>query len=303
VMGAVGFFWIALWLWMTRRGGVGYAAVNMGREFSRTYRAAFAAIFLLAGVGIPFVVIRYGGYVLEPMQRGLASVSQSMPSLDVWVARAPLIFLAAMLAWSLAVKGMKSVSFWMLIVVAVTVNPCWYFLNEWIPKYMHDQRNLGYLSAGLVTVPIFLGADLGNLLSGGVIKFLTVRGWSLRAARGTTLAVCAAMVGPVALLTLIDSAVVAVLLLGLAGLGITSIVANYTACQQDFSFANVGVVAGFLGFSSNVCAAFVTPYIGRYVDQTGNYTLIFVLMAVLPAVSVLAIIVFDSIIHRKAKAT
>ena len=187
----------------------------------------------------------------------------------------------------------------MLVVVAVTVNPCWYFLNEWIPKYMHDQRSMGYLSAGLVTVPIFLGADLGNLLSGAMIKFLRIRGWSLRAARGTTLAGCATLVGPVALITLFDSPVVAVLLLGLAGLGITSIVANYTACQQDLSFANVGAVAGILGMSSNVCAAVVNPYIGRYVDHTGNYTLIFVLMAVLPAVSVTAIILFDSLVHRQ----
>ena len=51
--------------------------------------------------------------------------------------------------------------------------------------------------------------------------------------------------------------------------------------------------------SSNVCAAVVNPYIGRYVNHTGNYTLIFVLMAVLPAVSVTAIILFDSLVHRQ----
>jgi ACS family hexuronate transporter-like MFS transporter len=303
VIGAVGFFWIALWLLVTRRKSAGYAVVTMGHEYSRTYRIVFALVFLLVGVGAPVVALQYGGWVWVPTQRMLACVADAVPTLATWLYRIPLIILAAVIAWSLAAKGLKSVSFWMLVVVAVTVNPCWYFLNEWIPKYMHDQRNMGYLSAGLVTVPIFLGADLGNLLSGAIIKFLTMRGWSLRTARGTTLAICAAMIGPVALITLVDSAIVVVLLLGLAGLGITSIVANYTACQQDFSFANVGVVAGFLGMSSNVCAAFVNPYIGRYVDYTGNYTLIFALMAVLPAVSVMAIILFDSIVHRQPKAS
>jgi nitrate/nitrite transporter NarK len=124
----------------------------------------------------------------------------------------------------------------------------------------------------------------------------------LRAARGTTLAVCASLIGPVALITLFDSAFVVVLLLGLAGLGITSIIANYSACQQDFSFKNVGVVAGFLGLSSNVIAAVLNPYIGRYVDQTQNYTLIFILLAVLPLVSVAAILVFDTIIHQPKKS-
>ncbi len=293
---------IALWLLTTRRTSPAYAAVNPGRKFSAVHQTVFALLFVAAGVGIPVVVIQYGGWVLEPIRQAAASVSESMPTLTTWLYRSPLIVLAAVVLWTLVAKRLKSVSFWMLVVVALTVNPCWYFLNEWIPMYMHDQRGLSFFSAGLVTVPIFLGADLGNLLSGGMIKFLTLRGWSLRAARGTTLAVCAALVGPVALITLFDSPVAAVLLLGLAGLGITSIIANYTACQQDFSFANVGVVAGFLGLSSNVCAAVVNPYIGRYVDATGHYTLIFVLMAVLPAVAVLAIIVFDSIIHRTKQA-
>jgi len=188
-------------------------------------------------------------------------------------------------------------AFWALVTVAITVNPCWYFLNEWIPKYMHDQRGMGYLAAGLVTVPIFLGADVGNIISGGLIKLLTMRGWSLRAARGFTLSLAAVLILPVALIGQVKSAPLAIALLAMAGLGITSIVANYTACQQDLSFANVGIVAGVLGMSSNVFSALVNPLIGRYIDHTGNYTLIFVLMAALPAVSLTAILVFDSLIH------
>jgi ACS family hexuronate transporter-like MFS transporter len=192
-------------------------------------------------------------------------------------------------------------AFWALVTVAITVNPCWYFLNEWIPKYMHDQRGMGYLAAGLVTVPIFLGADLGNLVSGGLIKVLTMRGWSLRRARGFTLTLATLLIVPVVFIGQAKSAPVAIALLALAGLGITSIIANYTACQQDFSFANVGMVAGVLGMSSNVFSALVNPLIGRYVDRTGNYALIFALMALLPAMSLGAILVFDWLIHGRSK--
>jgi nitrate/nitrite transporter NarK len=87
--------------------------------------------------------------------------------------------------------------------------------------------------------------------------------------------------------------------MAMAAIGITSIVANYTACQQDFSFANVGLVAGILGMSSNVFSALVDPMIGRYVDRTGNYALIFILVALLPAVSLAAILIFDRLIHGR----
>ena len=104
---------------------------------------------------------------------------------------------------------------------------------------------------------------------------------------------------PVALITEVRNAPAAIALLALAAVGITSIIANYTACQQDFSFANVGIVAGILGMASNAFAAFVNPLIGRYVDRTSNYTLIFVLMAAMPALSLAAVLVFDSLVHRQ----
>ncbi len=192
-------------------------------------------------------------------------------------------------------------AFWMLMVIGVTVNPCWYFLNEWIPMYLHDQRGMEYLSAGLVTVPMFVCADVGNLVSGGLIKVLTLRGWSLRAARGTTLTLATLLILPIAIITRVHSVPLVIAMLGVAALGITSIVANYTACQQDFSFANVGIVAGILGMSCNVFAAVANPYIGRYVDRTGNYRLIFVLMALLPAISLAAILVFDALVTKRAK--
>ncbi len=191
-------------------------------------------------------------------------------------------------------------AFWMLMLIGVATNPCWYFLNEWIPKYLHDQRGMGYLVAGLVTVPIFLGADLGNLASGGLIKILTVRGWSLRAARGTTLAAAAMLILPVGFITHVESLYLAVAVLGLAAMGITSILANYTACQQDFSFDNVGIVAGILGMSCNVASALVNPLIGRYVDRTGHYGLIFLLMGLLPLVSLTAVIAFDALVSKRS---
>jgi hypothetical protein len=111
--------------------------------------------------------------------------------------------------------------------------------------------------------------------------------------------IAASSIAPVALIPLVNQAGVIIALLGFAALGITSFVAIYTACQQDFSFANVGIVSGVLGMSCNLIAAAVNPWIGRYVDTTGNYTLIFVMIGLLPIISFSAVLSFDALLSRK----
>ena len=186
------------------------------------------------------------------------------------------------------------------MVVSMCVNPSWYFLNEWIPKYMHDQRGFTVFAAGVVTIPIFLGADLGNIIGGAVVKFLTGRGWSLKKARGAAIAMSVAFIVPVALITKVPSPWMGIGLLGMAGFGITSIMVNYTACIQDLSFKHVGLVSGVLGMFGNVLSALVNPVIGKYIDKTGSYAAVFISIPVLAVLCLLAISTFDSILKRKA---
>jgi ACS family hexuronate transporter-like MFS transporter len=248
------------------------------------------AFFTIGALGLAWVVI----WLWTTHGRTLA---HEAPAVNRRTARSNL---SAAVDWTRQV--LLQPAFWMLFVVGVSVNPCWYFLNDWIPKYLHDQRGMSQITAGMISVPVFLAADVGNLAGGGLATYLATRGWSLRGARAATLTLAVLLILPVAWITQVPTALAAVALLACAAAGITAILANYTACQQDFSFAHVGAVAGILGMACNVFAAIVNPWIGRYVDRTGTYYLIFVLIGALPLVALAAILAFDTLIRRRAMA-
>jgi ACS family hexuronate transporter-like MFS transporter len=190
--------------------------------------------------------------------------------------------------------------FWLLILVSITINPCWYFLCEWSTKYMHDVRGFTVLGAGIITVPIFLGGDLGNFLGGGIVKYLCdKKGFSVRQGRAAAVAVGAVLVLPVVFISHIENPYIALGLLAVAGLGITSIVPNQTACQPEVSFKNTAQLAGLTGCAANIFAALLNPQIGKYIDKTHNYDLVFLCLAIFPLITLGAIVLFDTIIARQ----
>jgi ACS family hexuronate transporter-like MFS transporter len=306
-IGGLGLFWIVLWILVTRRGHAAHEAVTQQRpQVAPPAEAApgcgaVSDHAALMTAGLACTNVAPGDLRSSPSAgsetRAEPQGSETRDERDV----APPADAGNSPSRSTALRQwMHEVllhpAFWLLVVIGCSANPCWYFLNEWIPNYLHQQRGMRLLTAGLLTFPIFFGADLGNLLSGGLIKHLVGRGWSLRRARATTLLGACLLILPVALITQVESIALSIAILSLAALGLTSLLANYTACQQDLSFANVGIVAGILGMLCNVCSAVVNPWIGRYVDRTGNYTLIFVLLGILPLVTYGGIVAFDAII-------
>lgn len=201
---------------------------------------------------------------------------------------------------------LQVLSFWLLVIFSITINPCWYFCADWIPKYMHDQRGFANLGAGLITIPVFLAADAGNLSGGAIVKLLAGRGWSLRRARAASSLLAAALVLPVIAAGHVANPYGSIALLASAAFGIMALMTNYLASIQAFSLARVGLVAGILGAVGNVAGAVASPLIGRYVDQSGNYHAVFLLVGIASSVGMAAMVAADALVakttaHSEAK--
>jgi ACS family hexuronate transporter-like MFS transporter len=190
-------------------------------------------------------------------------------------------------------KILASPGFWILLVGAGTINPCWYFVTEWSNKYLHDQRGMSLLYAAYATTPIFLFADMGNIGGGGLVKYLVSQGRTVRFARGVTSVVGALLVFAAIPANSVENPYLCVAMLAIAGFGITSLMTSLLACYQDISFASIGLVMGLLGGFGCVTGAIVNPMIGSYIDQTNNYNLIFLLLGTVPLSTMASILLFD----------
>ena len=189
--------------------------------------------------------------------------------------------------------------FWLLMIVAGTINPCSYVIADWVPLYMHEQRGFGLFEAAIVATPMFLGFDLGNIGGGAMTKYLCHCGWTLRQARGAAVAVGAVLIMPAAGAAYVQNAYLSIALLALAAMGIMWVAANYLAALQDVSFGSVGLTAGILGGFGNLVSWKINPIIGKYVDDSGQYHLIFVAIGVMPLVGLAAMLLFDRVVATR----
>jgi len=93
------------------------------------------------GIGVPAAVILCGPRLIAPFRQTVAGIGEIAP------------WLASLLFWGLCLglaarhssrssAGVPAIAFAMLLIVALTVNPCWYFVTDWLMKYLREYRQL-----------------------------------------------------------------------------------------------------------------------------------------------------------------
>jgi MFS family permease len=170
--------------------------------------------------------------------------------------------------------------FWGLIVASLFGNTCLYFLMNWIPPFLVQDRGFEFsMALGAVVMVPFLGLDLGYVVSGFGVLGLGRRGWSVVGSRRLVLVSSAILMsGCLALTPFATREAIALLLLCGAAFGMAGWNSNYLCFVQELSPRKAAAVAGLVGSAGAFAGALSLWLVGAISDQAGSFTPVFLLM-------------------------
>ena len=189
------------------------------------------------------------------------------------------------LGWGRLVRYRQT---WAPFACRFLADPLWYFYVFWIPEFLSKERGLDLKAIGAVAWIPFLVADLSNLTGGYLTLRLQRLGWSPNRTRKTLMAI-AACISPIGILAAFAPSVfwtitficIAIFFWMWWSISVHSLAGDY------FPPRAVGAVYGFGGTGSTVGSVISTWAVGRTLDLTHSYTLVFIGLGCLMPVAML----------------
>jgi ACS family hexuronate transporter-like MFS transporter len=165
---------------------------------------------------------------------------------------------------------------WAFALGKFMTDPIWWFYLYWLGKFLNEKHGVTLAKVGPPLIVIYLIADVGSIGGGWLSSYLIKRGWSINAARKTTMLLCALCVVPVVFATQTTSLWTAVVLIGLAASAHQGWSANlFTLASDMFPRRAVGSVVGFGGMAGAVGGMFIATAVGHLLQLTGSYVPVF----------------------------
>lgn len=179
---------------------------------------------------------------------------------------------------------------WAIAIGKFLTDPIWWFFLYWLPKFLNQTYGLQLDKIGLPLITIYLIADAGSIGGGWISSQFLKIGWTINAARKTTLLICAVMVIPIYLVSEISSLWPAVLLIGLGMAAHTGWSANmYTLATDFFPKQDIATVVGFIGMSGAIGGMLMASATGHLLEATGSYKSLFIVAASMYSIALVLI--------------
>jgi ACS family hexuronate transporter-like MFS transporter len=166
---------------------------------------------------------------------------------------------------------------WSFAIGKFLTDGVWWFYLFWTPKYLQETFGLTLMEVTWPVIAIYLIADIGSVGGGWLSSTLIKRGWSVNAARKTTMLICASAVLPLLLAPFTKNVYVACGLVSLAAAAHQGWSANlYTTVSDMFPRSAVGSVVGIGAAFGALGGVLVQKATGYTVTWTGNYMIMFI---------------------------
>jgi ACS family hexuronate transporter-like MFS transporter len=185
---------------------------------------------------------------------------------------------------------------WAFAIGKFLTDPIWWMFLFWTPDFLVKRHGLDLKTFGPPLVVIYLVSDFGSIAGGWLSSKLIHRGWSINAARKTTMLICALAVTPIFFAQYVDDLWVAVAIISLATAAHQAWSANlYTLPGDTFPRKAVGSVIGIGGTAGAIGGMLFALYVGQVLEALGTYTLIF---AVAGSVYLIALLIIQLLVPR-----
>jgi ACS family hexuronate transporter-like MFS transporter len=182
------------------------------------------------------------------------------------------------LTWGEALRQRQA---WYFIAGKFFTDPVWYLFLFWLPDFFSRTQGLelfpkgdaGILATiGPALIAVYLLADVGSIAGGWLSSHLIKRGWSVNAARKTTLLAAALCALPLVSVASIDNTLVVVALIGLGTAGHQAFSSNIFAMISDlYPRRAIATVAGMGGLAGSIGGIFIAQATGWTLELTGSY--------------------------------
>lgn len=167
---------------------------------------------------------------------------------------------------------------WAFVIGKFMTDPIWWFYLFWLPKWLSKDFNLDLKHLGWPLIIVYTFVTIGSVGGGYISSALLKGGRTVNFARKTALFLCALCVVPVAVITRLENVWWAVLYVGLAAAAHQGWSANlFTMVSDCFPKNAVASVIGLGGMAGSVGAILFSEFVGRWLEKTGRYWLLFLI--------------------------
>ncbi|MFO0842589.1 MAG: MFS transporter [Gemmataceae bacterium] len=186
--------------------------------------------------------------------------------------------------------GLAVRRFVVLVVLVVTINMTWHFLRAWGPLFLQEKHNFNSRQTFQFSLAYYVFTDAGALAAGFATLRLARGGMAVHSSRTLIFLACAALTTLCILVPYLPTGVLLVGALLVIGFGALGVFPNYYSFSQDLTTRHQGKLTGTLGCFCWIAMAVWQKGIGWLVQETGSYTVPFVISGLAPLLGLVALV-------------